>query len=78
MHEDEYGGIVTVSTELLADALKLPAGTKIIGAEYRPDLRAIRLWLAGDEQTGLPAVAEGEEYPTVTLVAEHITTHFVH
>lgn len=64
-------GILTVQTQVLADALHLPAGYRIIGIDANPRVRGIDLTLMSDD---LPEVAEDQEIPTLSLYA---TVHFL-
>lgn len=52
----------TVSPELFAQAMCMPDGTEIIGADWDFASRAIRLWV---ENPALNPVKEGEIPPTI-------------
>ena len=57
-------GRLQVSTQLLADALGLPAGCRIENAEFDHGMGCVVLHLVGE---GLPAVPEGQAAQFVTL-----------
>jgi hypothetical protein len=64
-------GALYVSSEVLAGALHLPEGYRIVGMDCDPRNRSLILTLMSDE---LPEAEEGAQIPTVSLLA---TVHYV-
>lgn len=57
-------GILSVQTEVLANALCLPEGYRIVGIAPDPRFNGVNLLLTSDK---LPEVPEGQEIPLVSL-----------
>ena len=69
------GGRLIISAHVLMDALHMPAGSRIIGVDWRPDREVIRLWVEGSAES-LPEVKPGEVWRDIDLIVTRYESEF--
>ena len=70
-------GKLTLTPELLCDALKLPAGAAIYGADFELRDNGEIVIFVYVEHPDLPELAEGQETTPVVVEYEHLRSRFV-
>ena len=73
---DRHLADALVSLELLAEALKLPDGTRILDVFQTPDNRMNGTVTLRLEHDSLPCVERGQVVPAVNVMYEHTHCHY--